>query len=58
MKYNSLDLLFLKSKKLLVSRFKSKKRGLGEIGRSENGNLQKVRGGGDLQTEKSKARGI
>ena len=58
MKYNSLDLLLLKLQKLLVSRIKSRKRGLWEIGRRENSNPQKVRGGGDLQTENTKARRI
>lgn len=48
MKHNSLDFLFLKSKKLLVSRIKNRKAGLGVTGRRGNGYLQKVRGGGDL----------
>ena len=51
-------MLFLKLKKLLVSRVKSRKRGFREIGSRENSHLQKVRGGGDLQTEKTKARRI
>lgn len=58
MKHNSLDFLFLKSKKLLVSRIKNRKAGLGVTGRRGNGYLQKVRGGGDLQTGKTKARRI